>query len=163
LECLASCYEDWFDSVDRMVGSVLSAADRETVVHEVFFRLVSSPDLRRSFRGGAFGSWLRVVARNQAIDWARRRRLELDFGGDVADGGGAGRVHEQTEARLLLQALYARVPRKWQRVFVARFIEQQDQPTAARSLGIPRTTLAYQEYRIRRMLRKHILSQGGES
>jgi RNA polymerase sigma-70 factor (ECF subfamily) len=63
---------------------------------------------------------------------------------------------------MLLQAFWAQLPKKWERVFVARFLEQQDQPTAARSLGIPRTTLAYQEYRIRKRLRKYMMSPGDE-
>jgi RNA polymerase sigma-70 factor (ECF subfamily) len=100
------------------------------------------------------------VARNQAIDWARRRRLEVDLRDEVADG--AGRVHEQAEARMILRAFWAQLPKKWERVFVARFIEQQDQPTAARALGIPRTTLAYQEYRIRKLLRRYMMSYGDE-
>jgi RNA polymerase sigma-70 factor (ECF subfamily) len=49
------------------------------------------------------------------------------------------------------------VPAKWRRVFDARFLAQQDQPTAARALGMKRTTLAYQEYRIRRLLHRFVL------
>jgi RNA polymerase sigma-70 factor (ECF subfamily) len=49
------------------------------------------------------------------------------------------------------------LPAKWDRVFVMRFLEQQDQPTAARSLGMARTTLAYQEYRIRKLLERFVL------
>jgi len=42
----------------------------ETLVHEVFFRLLNDEPLRRGFRGGSFAAWLRVIARNQAIDYA---------------------------------------------------------------------------------------------
>jgi RNA polymerase sigma-70 factor (ECF subfamily) len=80
---LDACYRDHFDTVDRAVGAILSGADRETVVHEVFFRLITDPSLRRAFRGGSLPAWLRVVARNQAIDYARRRRLELNPGGQA--------------------------------------------------------------------------------
>jgi RNA polymerase sigma-70 factor, ECF subfamily len=163
--CLDGCYRDSFQVVDRAVGDILHGADRETVVHEVFFRLLSDEGLRRSFTGGAFGPWLRVVARNQAIDCARRRRLEVALGEDMAERAAgaatADRLHEQTEAKLLVEAFRAHhLPAKWERVFVARFLEQQDQPTAARSLGMRRTTLAYQEHRIRRLLKRFVLTPG---
>ena len=53
------------------------------------------------------------------------------------------------------------LPAKWAGVFQARFIEQRDQRDAAASLGIARTTLAYQELRIRSLLKKFLLR--GES
>jgi RNA polymerase sigma-70 factor (ECF subfamily) len=49
------------------------------------------------------------------------------------------------------------LPPKWRAVFDVRIVAQQDQPTAARALGMRRTTLAYQEYRIRRLLRRFVL------
>ena len=42
-------------------------------------------------------------------------------------------------------------------VFEARFVRQLTQREAASTLGISRTTLAYQEHRIRKLLRKHLL------
>src|SRR5437660_6751239 len=75
--CMAALYEGQFDVVDRAVGGILPDADRENVVHEVFFRLLSNDGLRREFQGGALSSWLRVMARNLALDHVRRRRLEV--------------------------------------------------------------------------------------
>jgi RNA polymerase sigma-70 factor, ECF subfamily len=150
--CLDACYREWFPAVDRAVGDILHGADRETVVHEVFFRLLSDARLRRSFAGGSFGAWLRVVARNQAIDCARRRRMEVGLRDEAAHeaapdpAAAADRLQEEAEARLTVEAFRATcLPRKWEAVFVARFLDQQDQPTAARTLGMSRTTLAYQE------------------
>jgi RNA polymerase sigma-70 factor (ECF subfamily) len=106
-----------------------------------------------------------VVARNQAIDYARRRRLEVRISDDAAGPAEATaepELEQTIDVRLTLERFRQQVlPRKWQRVFVARFLEQQDQPAAARSLGMRRTTLAYQEYRIRRLLRRFVLR--GES
>ena len=39
---------------------------------------------------------------------------------------------------------------------IARFLEQLDQRQAARKVGISRTTLVYQEARIRRLLRRFL-------
>jgi RNA polymerase sigma-70 factor (ECF subfamily) len=158
--CMEQCYREHFDTVDRAVRGILLGADRETVVHEVFLRLLADSSLRCRFHGGAFAAWLRTVARNQAIDYARRRRLELA----LLDQAGAAelavedRLDQRTDVRRALERFRTEVlPPKWQPVFVARFVEGQDQSAAARSLGIPRTTLAYQEFRIRKLLRRFML------
>jgi RNA polymerase sigma-70 factor (ECF subfamily) len=159
--CLEACYRDHFDTVDRAVAALVAGADRETLVHEVFFRLLTDESLRRAFRGGAFAAWLRVVARNQAIDYARRRRLEVPFASEpnLPDAPAVAVAMERDlDVRLTLERFRERrLPPKWRPVFDARFIAQHDQPTAARSLGMRRTTLAYQEYRIRRLLRRFVL------
>ncbi|MEP6652627.1 MAG: sigma-70 family RNA polymerase sigma factor [Myxococcales bacterium] len=159
--CLESCYRDHFGTVDRAVAFVVAGADRETLVHEVFFRLLTDEQLRRGFRGGAFSAWLRVVARNQAIDYARRRRVEVSFAGEPNSPDArpsAGDVERQIDVRVTLERFRERrLPPKWRPVFDARFVAQHDQPTAARLLGMSRTTLAYQEYRIRRLLRMFVL------
>jgi len=164
--CLEQCYRDHLHAVDRVVATVVtSGADRETLVHEIFFRLLNEESLRRKFRGGSFSAWLRVVARNQAIDFARRRQLEVripDDGTAPSDPTAGPRLEQRIDVRLTLERFCAQVlPAKWRRVFTARFVEQLDQPAAARSLGMRRTTLAYQEYRIRKLLRRFILR--GES
>src|SRR5579871_1367051 len=75
-QALADCYRDHFEGVERAIGSILSGADRETVIHEVFSRLISQEHLRQSFRGGSLGAWLATVARNAAIDYRRRLTRE---------------------------------------------------------------------------------------
>ena len=49
---------------------------------------------------------------------------------------------------------------KWLRVFEVRFIQQLDQSEAARVLKISRTTLIYQEYRVRKLLNGYFLRGG---
>ena len=161
-KCMAECYEDHFDLVSQAVGAILTGADRETVVHELFFRLLSEPSLRSAFQGGSLPAWLRLVSRNQAIDHARRRRLEVLLPDLTAAVEAALPKEDHLEQRmhihLTLERFRAQVlPPKWGPVFQARFVEHQDQPTAARALGIGRTTLAYQEYRIRSLLRRFVL------
>jgi RNA polymerase sigma-70 factor (ECF subfamily) len=63
-DCLEQCYRDHLDTVDQAVAMIVAGADRETLVHEVFFRLLNEEPLRRGFGGGSLSSWLRVVARN---------------------------------------------------------------------------------------------------
>jgi RNA polymerase sigma-70 factor, ECF subfamily len=160
--CMTECYQEHFDVVAQAVGAVLSGSDRETVVQEVFFRLLTDPLLRAAFQGGSLAGWLRVVARNQAIDQIRRRRLEVLVPDATAVIDATACVEDDPEqtlhVRLTLQRFRAQVlPAKWEAVFLARFVQQQDQPTAARALRMRRTTLAYQEYRIRNLLRRFVL------
>jgi RNA polymerase sigma-70 factor, ECF subfamily len=46
---LEACYREYFAEVATAVGAVLRGADQETVVHEVFYRLLSDARLRSSF------------------------------------------------------------------------------------------------------------------
>jgi RNA polymerase sigma-70 factor (ECF subfamily) len=158
-QVLEEVYRENFDHVNVVVGTVLQGADRETVIHEVFLRVINSESFRRSFQGGDLGAWLGVVARNQGIDYVRRRNREspvgVDLGRDLPD---TARLERASEARLLIDRFRHEVlPPQWLRVFEARFIQNMTQSEAAEALGTRRTTLAYQELRIRRLLRKFLL------
>jgi RNA polymerase sigma-70 factor (ECF subfamily) len=156
---LEEIYRAHFDTVDTAVGTVLHGADRETLIHEVFFRLLRDERFRRAFRGGDLGAWLAVVARHQTIDYTRRRNREspagIDLGAKLSNGDELAR---SSEARLLIERFLRDVlPPAWRGVFEARFISHLSQSEAAAALGKRRTTLAYQELRIRQMLRKFLL------
>jgi RNA polymerase sigma-70 factor (ECF subfamily) len=154
---MEQCYREHFEAVSGAVGRVLQGADQETVLHEVFLRLMTDEALRRNFSGGSLRSWLATVARNQAIDYRRRRNREqpLSEAPEVVDAG--DRFAEAAEARLLIERFRKEaLPAKWAAVFEARFIAQLDQREAARQVGISRTTLAYQESRVRALLTRFL-------
>lgn len=158
---MTGLYMDHFSTVRRAVGRVLRGADGETVVHEVFCRLIADAALRASFRGGSLRAWISTVAHHHALDYRRRRHREQP-GGDAADLGSevedVASSEGSLEARLLVDRFRREsLPEKWRPVFEARFIEQLNQSEAARALGIHRTTLAYQEFRVRQLLRKFFL------
>jgi RNA polymerase sigma-70 factor (ECF subfamily) len=155
---MTAVYREHFEVVRSAVAAVLSGADCETVIHEVFFRLLSVDKLRQAYQGGSFASWLFAVAKHQAIDYARRRARETPDGLVPTREGAAVHIERQLEARVLVQQFRREVlPAEWHDVFEARFIQQLDQREAARSLGIPRTTLLYREHRIRALLRSFLL------
>ncbi len=160
-DVLAACYQDHFEGVEQAIAGLVRGADRETVIHEVFFRLATSAPWRSSFQGGSLAAWLGTVARNLARDHLRRQRREATVPIAEADDvpeASSERQEDALQARLLVERFRREVlPAKWDGVFVARFLEQRDQRDAAASLGIPRTTLAYQEFRIRRLLRRFVL------
>jgi RNA polymerase sigma-70 factor (ECF subfamily) len=158
---LARCYEEHLRTVNWAVGQVLQGVDRENVVHDVFCRLLAREELRRNFGGGNFGAWLITVARRQAIDYRRRRDHEQPAGAEVAALREAEPpvVEETVHLRALADRFRRVLPARWEPVFRARFLEQLDQREAARRLGMRRTTLAYQELQIRRLLRKFVLER----
>lgn len=161
-EAMRRCYADSFAAVERAVGSVLSGADRETVVHEVFYRVIADGALRATFRGGSLRAWMATVGRNAAIDYWRRRRREVPSGtaGDLLEDAEDGsRFDARVEARLVVERFREMLPAKWRGVFETRFVAQLDQSEAARVLGIHRTTLLYREMRVRALLRKFVLTK----
>jgi RNA polymerase sigma-70 factor (ECF subfamily) len=153
-------YREYFQTVDGAVSSVLAGADKETVIHDVFCQLMMRAEVRSAFRGGSFRAWLGTLARNRAVDFHRRRKLEQPMGTDPEAFAGALETRSfepKAEARLVLERFSGTLPEKWRRVFQKRFVEGLEQQEAADALDMSRTTLAYQEYRIRRLLRRFVL------
>jgi len=161
---LTGCYVDHFASVERAVGRILKGADKETVIHEIFFRVMTNDDLRFTFQGGSFRAWISTIARNQAVDHWRRQQFEVPAGAPedlLGDHEDAARFENRVEAQITIDRFRNEcLPDKWRKVFDARFIQQLDQPEAARVLGMHRTTLIYQEYRVRTLLKRFVLRKG---
>jgi RNA polymerase sigma-70 factor (ECF subfamily) len=158
---LERCYRDHHHAVIRAVARFLEAADAETVTHEVFYRLLHNARLRDNFQGGAFEAWITQVATNLARDHLRRYRREqpeptdADTHDPAAPPGG---MAEEVEAKMLIDRFRRELlPAEWERVFDARFLRQLSQRDAAKELGMHRTTLVYQEQRIRASLREFLL------
>jgi RNA polymerase sigma-70 factor (ECF subfamily) len=158
---LERIYRDHHAKVARAAASVLAPADAETVTHEVFHRLLSTPKMRESFKGGDVGAWLARVAKNQALDFRRRyaRETSLEDGIEAPDTSSAeSEQGDSLSAALVVERFRKTVlPAKWDAVFEARFLKQLGQREAAVVLGMHRTTLMYQEHRIRALLRKFVL------
>lgn len=157
---LATCYREHYKDVARAVSRVVSGSDAETVTHEVFFRLLSQPDMRGGFTGGNLGAWLKRVAYNHAVDFRRKYRNEVSLEGVAPQEADAPDAEFSTDAAALIDRFRKeRLPAKWAPVFELRFIEQRPQRDAARVLGIQRTTLVYQELQIRALLRRFLLRE----
>jgi RNA polymerase sigma-70 factor, ECF subfamily len=160
-EVIEECYRRYYSVVEAAIGSLLGIADRETVIHEVFFRLLSENEMRQSFTGPSLGAWLSAIARNRAVDLARRARREslvpspLEIAPEVPDAG----QHDDHVMRMLLDRFRREhLTPEWAPVFEARFIRQMTQREAALHLGIHRTTLAYRELQLRRRFKAFMLS-----
>jgi RNA polymerase sigma-70 factor (ECF subfamily) len=150
-------YREHFKTVAGAVSKFVHGADQETVIHEVFLRLITDESLRRNFTGGSLAAWLGTVSRHHAIDYQRRRDRELPIEDAPVEIEGPDRFAQAAEARLLIERFRDEVlPAKWQRLFEVRFAQQLDQRQAAEALGISRTTLAYQEHRVRSLLHRFL-------
>jgi RNA polymerase sigma-70 factor (ECF subfamily) len=160
---LERCYREHYSAVARAAASVLAPADAETVTHEVFHRLLSTPKMRESFKGGDLGAWLSRVAKNHALDFRRRyaRETSLEEGAaeapDVAANANDAQSDSLSAAIVIERFKQTCLPPKWAAVFEARFLKQLGQREAALALGMHRTTLMYQEHRIRALLRTFVL------
>lgn len=160
-EVMAEIFREYFDLVQHVVRSMtpkLRNVDRETVVSEFFTRLIERPELRSDFQGGSFRGWLLACARNYTIDYGRK------YGREILDSDLAApetkvhdRLEKKIEARFLIERFRKILPKQWEGVFEKRFIAQLPQRQAAEALGIARTTLTYQEMRIRSLLKQFFL------
>jgi RNA polymerase sigma-70 factor (ECF subfamily) len=142
---------------------LLRSADAETVAHEVFFRLLTETRMREGFHGGNLGAWLRVIARRAAIDLLRKRRREdgpVDEDAPSAYPPDPTREHEERDARVLVERFRREIlPDKYRALFEVRFLGQLAQREAAEKLGLSRSTLAYQEERVRELLKAFLLER----
>ena len=134
-------------------------------MHEVFYRVIADGAVRASFQGGSLRAWLSTVARNCAVDYKRRQLREMPSSAPAELAEEAGET-PSFEASAIAREWVARfradcLPDKWRAVFEARFVGQASQSEAARTLGMHRTTLLYQELRIRQLLRKFLLRSEG--
>ena len=158
---LGQCYREHFAAVARTVEGVVGGPDRDTVIHDVFVKLIADAHARRGFKGGSFVAWIARVAHNAAIDHTRKYGREQCI--DPAEalrlkGGQSDRLEAKTHARRLIERFRREhLKPEWEPVFVARFLEQRTQRDAALRCGIHRTTLAFRELQIRRRLRRFLL------
>ena len=162
-EALAECYRNHYPRILSRLAKILTKADAETVAHETFYRVVSDATLRASFEESNFGAWLSKVAQNAAIDhWRRSRREQPEGQGrprqEEEARALAKRSQDEAEAKWLVERFRREhLPPRWEAVFEARFLRQLPQREAAKALGMHRTTLVYQEIRIRALLERFLL------
>ena len=156
-------YRDHYRTVAATVGRVLSEADAETVTHEVFYRLLSNRGLRENFEGGNFVAWLTRGGEKQRDrpppTLRARAKPSPEETASPPDGESAARpLDDELEAKRLIERFCREcLPVVWRPVFEARFLRHLSQRAAAAELGMHRTTLAYQEGRVRALLVEFLL------
>jgi RNA polymerase sigma-70 factor (ECF subfamily) len=161
-DVIEQCYRRYYAVVEAAIGGILGVADRETVIHEVFFRLLTEQEMRQSFSGRSLGAWLSAIARNRAVDLSRRSRRESLVASPleiVPEAPTDAAAHEDQVLRLLIERFRREhLTPEWAPVFETRFVRQMTQREAARYLGMRRTTLAYRELQLRRRFKEFMLA-----
>lgn len=159
-DVMESVYRENFDAVRRAVARVLpEPADRDTIVQQVFADLCASRRMRESWKGTGLGAWLRTIARNQAIDFARRERRLTDLSAVENAAGPAPDPLQEFRQELLRFA--ERLDPARRTLLELRFIEGLTQVEAAGRIGMPRSTLEDWEREIRSRLAAHLLERPG--
>jgi RNA polymerase sigma-70 factor (ECF subfamily) len=163
-EVLAECYRRHGPRVTAAARALLGPVDAETVTHEVFYRLLTNAGMRASFGGGNFEAWLVQVVTRSAIDDLRRRRREVALDSAPPPVTAAAEAGEDAfDAKRVVERFRASaLPPELAPVFDARFLQQKSQRDAAAAIGIPRSTLVYQEQRIRALLERFVLGDDQE-
>lgn len=153
---LTRVYQDEVRRVLAAAAKVVGEADAESVAHDVFYKLLSDTAFRAAFTGGNVGAWLSTVARNSALDMARRRARETALPESERALPAARDVRGEVDADLFVRSFLETVlPADLKPLFDLRFLEQRSQRDAAAMLDMPRTTLVYQEQRIRELLQSY--------
>lgn len=158
-QALEEAYLRHIRDVVHEAKKLLRTADAETIAHEVFHRIVADAAMRESFHGGNLNAWLRTITRRAALDLLRKRRRE----GPPPDDDDlvtpdSARDDEARDAKRLVERFRAEVlPERYAPLFQLRFLDQLPQREVADKLGMSRSTLAYQETRIRELLTTFLL------
>lgn len=118
----------------RMVHGILLARvprrDVEDLVQEVFLTVHRRFATLRDAR--AFGGWLAMIARNRAMDHARRRAEPLELPDEIAAGGDGETQAEAAEALEAIQAL----PEAYRETLILRFVEGMTGPEISERTGL---------------------------
>lgn len=159
---LEGCYLAHADRVWRAVREIVGGADGETVVHEVFYRMLSDESFRRSYSGGSLGAYLVCVGQNLARDQRRKqmRHDPIPLPDESATVDPRGRLDASIDVQAILAELRERVAPELHEVIELRIVRQLSQAAAAETLGVARTTLGYRERKVRQALRLIVLRRG---
>jgi RNA polymerase sigma-70 factor, ECF subfamily len=115
---------------------VRDSAAAEDIAQEGFLAAVRALD--RFDRGRPFGPWLHRIVVNRAIDWARRRELRREVGGDALEAEAA--AFETALGSELQQALASLAP-DHRAVIVLRYLLEYTPGEIADLLDLPRGTV----------------------
>ena len=115
---------------------VHDAAAAEDIAQEAFLAAVRALD--RFDRRRPFGPWLHRIVVNRAIDWARRRQLRAEVGGDAL-AGEAARDPPEADPELLESP--GDLSPDHRAVIVLRYLLEYTPGEIAELLDVPRGTV----------------------
>jgi RNA polymerase sigma-70 factor (ECF subfamily) len=146
----APLYDHYFARVHAYVCyRVWDAQDAEDVIADVFFKAIQNLQRFKWRHANSFAAWLFSIARNQVIDYGRRRkRIERVRGSESDLVGLADRapplqdVLSEQEAFRQMRALIATLSPRRQEVITLRFYAGLRNREIASVLGLSERTVA---------------------
>lgn len=165
-EAFACIYRQYAQTVHSyLLRRIGARGDVPDIMQEVFIRAFSI-DVREKYDGvRAYGPFLRAIARNVAIDWARRRRREVAMEIDVLETAVCQTAGDYVfdvpcgEHTIRIGAVIDylnTLDPDLKRIYEERFWRGSTQQRAASSLGISRQTLRTREQRLLAGLRRKL-------
>lgn len=158
----------YHDAIYRLIyRMVREKAEVEDLTQETFIKAFAS---LRSFNNEfAFSTWLYKIARNNSIDYIRRKKLQsfsLDKQVDTQDDQYTYEVPDTTyqpdrpiiekqRTKLIDEAINT-LPEKYRRVIILRHKEERDYQDIARILRLPLGTVKAHIFRARELLKKYL-------
>jgi RNA polymerase sigma-70 factor, ECF subfamily len=142
----------------RMLGN---PADAEDATQEVFLKAFLRLEQYRT--GEPFGAWLHGIARHQAIDMIRRRRMIPLAGAEPSTSVDVEAAAIASLDRAQVQAALRQLEGREQALLVLRYWEDQPVQAIARSLGLTEGATKVALLRARRALKDRLKAREGSS
>lgn len=144
----AGLYERFHRVVHAVVLARVPARDAGDVVQEVFAEVWTR--LGSLHEPAAFPGWIVTMARNRAIDHARRRRPELDDAADLAIA-----PPPTAEAAAALRAIRS-LPETYRETLIMRLVEGLTGPEIAQRTGMTPDSVRVHLHRGIKLLRDRL-------
>jgi RNA polymerase sigma-70 factor (ECF subfamily) len=141
-----------YGAYGRMVHGLLLArvprSDVDDLVQDVFLQALRR--LASLREPAAFGGWLAMIARNQAIDHLRRTPKSEELMDDIA--GAPSHEHEALSVLRMIQAL----PEAYRETLVLRLVEGMTGPEIAERCGLTEGSVRVNLHRGMKLLRERL-------
>ncbi len=159
---------DRYDALVRSVAAKFLDSDHmalEDACQETFLKALSRiGDLRKPER---FKSWLCAIARNQALDTARRRRRVVYYDSTGDDGNTIGwdipdkrsdpsELHDRSEVAGVVQDILGEIPDMYRYPITLRYEDELEYKDIAKLIGKPLGTVKSLIHRGKALIRKEL-------
>ena len=151
----AALYRRYRGIVHAIALSRMAPQDASDTVQEVFARALSK--LKTLRKPASFRSWIGMIARNQAMDFHRKRKPATNAVDEIA-------VHSppHTEAARILSVIQT-LPDAYRETLIMRFVEGMTGPEIANRTGLKPESVRVNLHRGMKILRAKLGLEDGDA